>query len=167
MSTSSVSAGSVIAGAVKALGDGRGRRTLRVPTELLAGVPLFAGLSRRHLRKLAAMAQEVHYRKGRVIVEVGQPGNSFYVIVNGTASVYSGKLPTGRPRTRLRAGDFFGELALLDGGLRTATVVADDDLVVLRLSRSSFHRLITTEPSVAEKIMAGLAGRIRKGAATE
>jgi CRP-like cAMP-binding protein len=167
MSTSSVSTGSLIANAVKSLGDGRKRRNLRVPTDLLAQVPLFAGLSRRHLRKLAAMAQEVHYRKGRVIVEVGQPGNSFYVIVDGIASVYPRKLPTGRPRARLRGGDFFGELALLDGGPRTATVVSDGDLVVLRLSRSSFHKLVTTEPSVAEKIMAGLAGRIRKGATTE
>jgi CRP-like cAMP-binding protein len=167
MSTSSVSAGSLIAQAVKSLGDGAKRRSLRVSTDLLAGVPLFAGLSRRHLRKLAGMAQEVHYRKGRIIVEVGQPGNSFYVIVDGTALVYPRKLPTGRPRARLHTGDFFGELALLDGGPRTATVVADANLVVLRLSRSSFHKVVTTEPSVAEKIMAGLAGRIRKGAATE
>jgi CRP-like cAMP-binding protein len=162
-----VSTGSLIANAVKGLGEARPRRSLRVPTELLAGVPLFAGLSRRNLRRLAAMAQEVHYRKGRVIVESGEPGNAFYVIVEGRAAVYGSKIATGRPRARLVAGDFFGELALLDGGPRTATVVAEDALVVLRLRRAAFNQMIAREPQVAAKIMAGLAGRLRKGAATE
>jgi len=167
VSNSSVSTGSLIADAVRGLSEARPRRSPLVPAELLASVPLFAGLSRRHLRKLAAMAQEVHYRDGRVIVEAGETGNAFYVIVEGKAAVYRGKVPSGRPRDRLGPGDFFGELALLDGGPRTATVVAQGALVVLRLRRAAFHKMITREPQVAEKIMAGLAGRIRKGAPTE
>jgi CRP/FNR family transcriptional regulator, cyclic AMP receptor protein len=166
-SRGTLSAGSLIADAVQGLAGPRTRRSARVPVDLLAGVPLFSGLSRRHLRRLAALMSEVHYRDGRVVVEAGQPGSAFFVIVEGGAKVHAGKVPTGRPKARLGPGDFFGELSVLDGGPRTATVVADGNLVALRLSRSVFLKMVTREPMIGVKIMAGLASRLRKGAATE
>ncbi len=166
-SRGTVAAGSLIADAVRGLGGDRPSRSTRVPVELLANVPLFSGLSRRELRKLAQLMSEVHYRDGRVVVERGLPGNAFFVIVDGAAKVYAGKVPTGRPKAKLKAGDFFGELAVLDGGPRTATVVADGSLAVLRLSRPAFLKMVTREPKVGVAIMAELAGRLRRGGASE
>jgi CRP/FNR family cyclic AMP-dependent transcriptional regulator len=92
------------------------------------GVPLFADLSRRQVRKLAALMTEARYRDRRVIVEAGTPGTAFFIIAAGKAKVYRGTVPTGRPLTRLGPGEFFGEIAVLDGGPRSATVVADGDV---------------------------------------
>jgi CRP-like cAMP-binding protein len=135
--------------------------------EQLAEVPLFAGLSRRHLRRIAELADEVSYRDGRTVVEAGLPGAAFFVVVAGRVKVYPGAIPTGRPRARLGPGEFFGEMAILDGGPRSATVVADGTVTLLRLPRSAFLKIVAKEPTVAVKIMAGLAGRLRRGAASE
>ncbi len=112
---------------------GRGKRpTLgRRGVALLADVPLFAGLSRRHLRRLAGLAEEVPFGAGRTVVQNGSRGNAFYVIVEGTAKVLAGY--STRTFARLGPGDFFGELALLDGGPRTASVVAETPLVTIRI----------------------------------
>src|SRR2546425_11632924 len=140
-----------------------GRR--KVP--LLAQVPLFSGLSRRHLRRIADLAEEVRYRNGRTIVETGLPGNAFFVIAEGRAKVYRAKFPSGRPIAVLGPGDFFGEMALLDGGPRSATVVADGELTTIRLTRSGFRKVLTHEPSIAFGVMQELAARARRGTATE
>ena len=134
---------------------------------LLAGVPLFSELSRRHLHRLADLADTARYPSGRVIVEAGRPGNAFFVLAVGGAKVYRGKLPTGRPIARFGPGDFFGEMALLDGGPRSATVVADGDVTAIRLTRSAFQKVLKSEPSIAFGVMRELAARLRKGAATE
>ena len=156
--------GSLVSDALTGLAQPRRRR---VPIELIADVPLFAGLSKRHLRRLADLMTEARYPDGRAIVQAGQPGTAFFVIVDGAIKVYASVVPTGRPKARLRAGDFFGELSVLDGGPRTATVVADGEVLTLRLTRSAFVRMVSKEPAVGLGIMAGLAGRLRKGAATE
>jgi len=164
-----ITPGNVVASAVTAdpVASLRRRRARGAALSLLQGVPLFAGLSKRHLRRIAAAADEVRFRDGRVIVEAGVPGTTFFVIVDGGAKVYRSKVPTGRAAARLGPGDFFGELALLDGGPRTATVVADGDSVTLRLSRSAFRSTVAREPTVSLSIMAELASRLRRGAATE
>jgi CRP-like cAMP-binding protein len=149
------------------LGSRRGRRTARVPVDTLASIPLFAGLSRRHLRKLSNVIDEVHYRGGRVIVQKGGRGDSFFIIAEGTARVYPGVVLGGRARARLREGDFFGEMSLLDGNPRSATVVADGNVSALKLTRPAFLKVVSSEPTIAIRIMAGLAGRLRKGAADE
>jgi CRP/FNR family cyclic AMP-dependent transcriptional regulator len=159
--------GGLIASAVSS-GDRPSRRRDRsAVVGLLAEVPLFAGLSRRHLRRIAAAADEVRFRHGRAIVEAGLPGSAFYAIANGRAKVYRSKIPSGRAIARLGPGDFFGEMALIDGGPRSATVVADGEVLAVRLSRSAFKKVVAKEPSVALSIMAELAGRIRRGSATE
>jgi CRP-like cAMP-binding protein len=163
-SSDRLTTGSLVSDALTGLA--RPRRA-RVPVELIAEVPLFAGLSRRHKRRLADLMTEARYPDGRSIVQAGQPGTAFYVIVDGAVKVYGSVVPTGRPKARLRAGDFFGELSVLDGGPRTATVVADGAVLTLRLTRSAFVRMVSKEPAVGLGIMAGLASRLRKGAATE
>jgi CRP-like cAMP-binding protein len=154
-----------IAGGVTTVGA---RRRARKPVvALLERVPLFAGLSRRHVRRLATLVEPVRYRDRRVIVEAGMPGSTFFVIAEGAAKVYRSTVPTGRPIARLGPGAFFGEMALLDGGRRSATVVADGPVVALRLARPAFKRLVSREPAVALTIMAELASRLRRGTASE
>jgi cAMP-dependent protein kinase regulator len=127
---------------------------------LLSGVPLFAGLSRRDLRKVASLAEEVWMNPGKVVIEEGEPGDAFYVILDGRAKVTR----RGSERTIKRLGprDHFGELALLDGGPRTATVVAEDALDTIRIGRDSFRRLLLAEPAVGLRIMEQLVAWIRR-----
>jgi CRP-like cAMP-binding protein len=158
--------GLLIVDAVSALGT-TSRGAARARVELLTDVPLFAGLSRRQVRKLAGLMTEARYRDRRVIVEAGTPGNAFFIIADGNAKVYRGAVPTGRPLTRLAPGDFFGEIAVLDGGPRSATVVADGDVTVLRLTRSAFLKLLRREATVSIRIIEGLGARLRRGTASE
>lgn len=125
--------------------------------DLLSGVPLFSGLSRRHLRKLAERADEAGFAKGEIIVEEGAMGGAFFVILSGQARVTRNH----RTLARLGPGDFFGELALLDGGPRSATVTAATPVVAVRIFKRSFDRLVAEEPLVGTKMLAVLAARLR------
>jgi CRP-like cAMP-binding protein len=125
---------------------------------LLAEVPLFTGLSKRHLRRVASLAQTRRFEAGAIVVRSGDPGDGFYVVLDGEAVV---RRRSGGP-VRLRAGDFFGELALLDDGPRSATVEAGTEVLTMRIPRAGFARLLTQEPDVARGILVALAGRIRR-----
>lgn len=127
---------------------------------VMSHVPLFAGLSARDLRRVAALAEEVWMAPGSVVVEAGTPGDAFYVILDGTVRVL--RAGTGRTVRRLGPGDHFGELALLDGGPRTTTVVADTSLDAIQIRGKAFRRMLLAQPRVGLKIMAQLAGRIRE-----
>jgi CRP-like cAMP-binding protein len=127
---------------------------------LLERVPLFEGLSGHQLRKVATVAEEVHYGEGRAVVREGARGDAFYVIVEGTARAVRG--PTQRKIGALGPGDFFGELALLTGGTRMASVIAETPLVTIRLSRAAFQDVVKREPGVALKIMVALGGSVRR-----
>ncbi|MFL5736200.1 MAG: cyclic nucleotide-binding domain-containing protein [Actinomycetota bacterium] len=126
---------------------------------LLEKVPLFNGLSRRHLRRIAGLADEAQFPAGKVIVQTGSRGNAFYVIVEGTAKVVAGY--SSRTLARLGPGEFFGELALLDGGPRTASVVAVEPMTAIRIQRAQFRKMLRSEPEVGLKILEELAGRLR------
>jgi CRP/FNR family transcriptional regulator, cyclic AMP receptor protein len=129
--------------------------------ELLSRVPLFEGLPQAHLARVASLAEESAYHAGRVIVKRDDPGRAFYVIVEGTAKVVKGKIVTARGEATLEAGDFFGELSLLDGDARSATVVASSPMRVIRIERSAFRRLLRQEPELALKLLEGMARRTR------
>lgn len=129
---------------------------------LLGGVPLFAGLSQAHLRALAQLAEEVRYSPGRMIVRTGTPGVAFYVIVEGTAKVVRGTIATAKGTWSLGPGDFFGEMALLDGGPRTASVVAETPLTTVRIERAPFRQMLKAEPDIALKLLEGMAARARE-----
>jgi len=125
---------------------------------LLAAVPLFSDLSSRHLKRLADLAEEVRFNAGDPIVQEGQPGGTFYVILEGEAKVTR----KGRKLNELYPGDFFGEVSLLDGGPRTATVTAETPIAAIRLFRKEFAKAIAADPEIALKIVAELASRIRR-----
>lgn len=128
---------------------------------LLAKVPLFEGLSQAHLRSVAALAEEVRYSPGRMIVRTGTPGAAFYVIVEGSAKVVRGKIATAKGTWELGPGDFFGEMALLDGGPRTASVVAETSLTTIRIERAPFRQMLRSEPEIALKLLETMAVRMR------
>ncbi|HEU4355613.1 MAG TPA: cyclic nucleotide-binding domain-containing protein [Actinomycetota bacterium] len=128
---------------------------------LLARVPLFEGLSQTHLRSVATLAEEVRYSPGRMIVRTGSPGAAFYVIVEGTAKVLRGKIATAKGTWELGPGDFFGEMALLDGGPRTASVVAETALTTIRIERGPFRQMLREEPDIALKLLESMALRMR------
>lgn len=127
--------------------------------EALARVPLFASLSARHLRRVAELCEEQRYMEGATIVRAGDAGNAFYVILEGEAKVVA---PSGRVLNRLFPGDVFGEISLLDGGPRTASVIAETPMTVLVLPRRAFFTLLEAEPVVAGRILKHVAGLIRR-----
>jgi CRP/FNR family cyclic AMP-dependent transcriptional regulator len=125
--------------------------------ELLRWVPLFQDLSRREVRKLVEAGRELEFPPGRMIVQEGAVASDFYLILSGRATV-SRNL---RKVRGLEAGDFFGEISVLDGGPRSATVVAETRVLVFRLDRPAFLRLLRTEGSISRKLLQGMAARLR------
>jgi CRP-like cAMP-binding protein len=124
----------------------------------LEEVPLFEGLSKRHLRRIAKLAHVRRFVSGSTIVRAGAAGTAFFVVLDGTACVVP---PSGRAR-RLGTGSFFGEMALLDGAPRSAGVVADGELLTLTIGRSSFRKLLLAEPALMEALLRTLAARLRE-----
>ncbi|HEX8098950.1 MAG TPA: cyclic nucleotide-binding domain-containing protein [Actinomycetota bacterium] len=125
--------------------------------ELLGKVPIFSELSRKDLERIAGAAKEVTHRSGSTLAREGESGVGFFLIVNGTANVDVG----GTRRKQLSAGDFFGEISLLDGGPRTATVVAESDVTTIGLTQWDFKSFIEQNPSIASKMLKVMATRLR------
>jgi CRP/FNR family transcriptional regulator, cyclic AMP receptor protein len=126
-------------------------------TDVLSDVPLFSGLSKRHLNRIAEVAKSRRYSRYSTIVRAGDPGDAFFVILDGTVLV---KTPGKRPK-RLAAGDSFGEMALLDDAPRSATVDADDEVLVMLLGRKAFNRILEKEPKISMALLRTLAKRLR------
>ena len=126
-------------------------------TNVLAEVPLFAQLGPRQRRKVASLARIRRFADGAPLVRVGQAAAALYVVLEGTVSVR----PPGRRAVTLGVGSIIGELALLDGGPRTATVVAQGDVVTLAIPASRFRPLLRSEPAIAIGIAEELARRLR------
>lgn len=127
--------------------------------DALAQVPLFAGMPSRFLKRLGDKMDEQRFMEGATIVRRGEPGDTFYVIVEGEAKV---KGPNGRTLSGLIPGDFFGEISLMDGGPRTATVVAETHLTALALSRKDFEALLRSEPKVTVGLLKHSATLLRR-----
>ena len=123
----------------------------------LGDVPLFEGLSKRHLRRIAKLARIRRFAPGSPIVRAGDAGRAFYVLLDGGAKVVR---PGARSR-RLGIGDYFGEMALLDDSPRSADVVADGDVIALTIDRSGFTKLLRSEPALAQTLLRTLAARLR------
>lgn len=126
--------------------------------ELLRGIPLFSACSQRELAEVAALTVEAAFRKGAVLTREGQSGGIAFVIASGTAEVVSG----GKRLARLGAGDVVGELSLIDGRPRSATVQATSDLEVLEIASVDLRRLLKRAPSVMRKLLEALALRLRE-----
>ncbi len=125
---------------------------------VLRGVPMFRELSERELRAVRAQMREESFEPGDEIVTEGRPGGRFYLIVEGRARVFI----RGRTRNRLGPGAFFGEVSLLDGGGRTATVRADGDVKVLSMASWNFLGLLEEHWPLARKVLMELCRRVRE-----
>lgn len=127
---------------------------------ILRQVPLFAGLSERAIRAVAGAASEGRYAPGDPLIVQGDQGETFMMIVSGRAEVTQ----SGAPIRTLDRGDFLGEIALLDGGVRTATVTATTPVETLELRRTDFVRLFDDSPAVRFGILDELTRRLRRDA---
>ena len=135
-----------------------GARRLADLQEALAGAPLFSELPKRHLRSLALLSRVSSYPVGAEIVRQGTEGDTLYVLLEGEARVVKSR----RTVARLKAGDFFGELAIFDGEPRAASVVADSPVLSLKLEGPDFRKLLLHEPRVGLPIMTAMARRLRE-----
>ncbi len=123
----------------------------------LADVPLFSSCSNRELQKIARAADEITVDEGREIVTQGATGHEAFIIIDGTARV----VRNDQEIATMGPGDYFGELALLDGGPRTASVIATSPMTLLVLGQREFAGLIDEVPGLAHKILTSLAQVVR------
>jgi CRP-like cAMP-binding protein len=133
------------------------RPTTKDWAAVLERLPLFAKVGTRQLRRIAGLAEIREFAPGDTVIQKGDAGDSFYLILGGRAKVV--EPPQARP---LKVGDYFGEMALLDGEPRSATVLAVGELQTMRLARRPFMRLLQREPSLAIAMLTELSSRIRR-----
>ena len=126
--------------------------------ELLRRVPLFAGLEQDELEEIAQIAEEVDAPSGRELTHEGRHEGYFFVIVSGSVRVERG----GRTINTLRDGDFLGEIALLDGGPRTATATTESPSELLVMTHQRFAQLLGTSPSIRAAILDEVGQRLRR-----
>jgi CRP/FNR family transcriptional regulator, cyclic AMP receptor protein len=131
------------------------RPTQRDWSEVIGALPLFSRVPKRQVRALAKLAWVVDHGPGEVIVQSGEQGNSMYLMLEGRARV------VGKSRI-LRPGDFFGEMALIDGGPRSATIIAASQVRVMMLQRRAFLKALKQNPQIGLAIMEVLAERVRR-----
>ena len=123
--------------------------------ELIRSLPLFADCTAAEVAEVAAIADEIDLSAGRQLTTQDADGQEFVVIVDGTAEVIKGEDVVNQ----LGAGDFFGEIALLTGTPRTASVVASTNVHALVIEGHAFRRLLEDAPDIREKVERALAER--------
>jgi CRP-like cAMP-binding protein len=123
---------------------------------MLADVPLFSGCSKKELKTIAMLADEIDLRQGKVLTRQGAPGREFFVLLEGSVEV----VRDGKPVTTLGEGDFFGELALVSNIPRTATVTATSPIRALVVVGRDFRRLLSEDASIAVKVLGAMAERM-------
>ena len=135
----------------------------RPSVETLRRVPLFAGLESRDLERIADSFKERRYSAGDTIAGEGLGGAGFFVIADGTAKV----TVQDQERGTLGPGDYFGEIALIDEGARTATVTADSDMTCYAMTFWEFRPIVETDSRLAWKLVQALAHKLRESEARE
>ncbi len=131
--------------------------TKKAQLETLKNVPLFSGCSRKDLEKVAMAADEIEMKEGTLVVDQGETGREAFVILQGDVIIRR----NGRKIASLGAGDVVGELSLLDHGPRTASAVCATDCTLLVIDQRRFIGVLEDVPTIAHKLMASLASRIR------
>jgi CRP/FNR family transcriptional regulator, cyclic AMP receptor protein len=139
-----------LAGATEPSQDARVRHLQRVP--------LFSGFTEGELRRVAELSRITEAAAGTVVTQIGEPGDSFFIIIDGAVAV---RTPVGAA-SQLQPGDFFGEMSLLDGEPRSATIVATTDLRLLIVDRSHFWRLLDEAPDLVRRMLTVLSRRVRR-----
>jgi CRP/FNR family cyclic AMP-dependent transcriptional regulator len=125
---------------------------------VLAAVPLFQGLTKRQLKRLAAITEVVEFMAGHSIVREGDEGDSFYVVLKGQAKVTVGK----KTVATLLPGEHFGEISLLDGGPRTASVTSDTPMTMLMITRKAFLKELRQDAELSLSLMSSLSRMLRR-----
>jgi CRP-like cAMP-binding protein len=126
--------------------------------ETLKSVSLFSNCSKKELETVAKASDEVTMTEGTLLMDQGQMGREAFIILMGDVAVKR----NGRKVATLGPGDVVGEMSLLDKGPRTASVIATSDVTVLVIDSRRFLAVIDDIPSIAHKLLAALAGRIRE-----
>jgi CRP-like cAMP-binding protein len=130
---------------------------MSLSAESLKQVPLFKDLSSRDLKQLAGAMNERTYAAGREITTEGESGLGFFVVADGTATV----TVDGQTRRQLGPGDHFGEMALIDGGRRSAQVTADTDLTCYGMTAWNFRPFLKDHPDLVWALLQTLVARLR------
>ncbi len=130
--------------------------------ELLKEIPLFQLLADAERIELAGQLEQVHYAEGESVFRMGDPADAMYIVCSGEVEIFF-KNDTGERIVLERAGkgDFFGELAFLDGGSRSASVVTTEATEIFRLPHSNFEKFLSSRPHAALQILAAMARRLR------
>ena len=126
--------------------------------DLLYRIPLFADLDKHKIERVGELTEEVDVPAGKVLIRQGDAGGDLMVLVSGQVSIER----DGTRVTTLGPGDFFGEISLIDGRPRTATVTTETPSRLLVVSHREFHALMDQIPEVAAQILQALADRVRK-----
>jgi CRP/FNR family transcriptional regulator, cyclic AMP receptor protein len=127
------------------------------PVDLLQRVPLFSGLGRRELERVANSMKERRFQKGDTVTSEGRGGVGFFVIEEGEADV----TVHGEERAKLGPGDYFGEIALITESDRTATITAETDLRCYGMTMWDFRPLVESNASIAWNMLQSLAQKLR------
>lgn len=131
--------------------------------ETMASVPFFSGLDAASLERVGRGMRTRRFRRGEVIFHLGDPGDALFIVMGGAIKIM---LPSDSGDeailATLRAGDVFGELALLDGAPRSATATALEPTETLVLPRDQFRELLATEPAIRDALLASIAGELRR-----
>jgi CRP-like cAMP-binding protein len=125
---------------------------------VLGAVPLFEGLSKRQLKKVADLAEVARFMAGATLVEQGVVGDSFYVILTGQGKVVA----NGRTVNHLLPGDHFGEISLLDGEPRSASVVSETEMTLVVVTHKQFFAMLAKDPVISICLLEGLARSVRR-----
>ncbi|MEP7041224.1 MAG: cyclic nucleotide-binding domain-containing protein [Chloroflexota bacterium] len=125
--------------------------------ELLHSIPLFSRFDHKHLVRLGVLTEEVDVPSGKVLIRQGELGDDLMVLVKGLVAVER----DGEQINKLGPGEFFGEIALIERGPRTATVTAETPCRLLILNHRAFHSLMEEFPEVAASVLVTLAHRLR------
>jgi CRP-like cAMP-binding protein len=122
-----------------------------------ARVPLFSGLATQDLATLAAASAERHVERGTLLTRQGEPGDEFFVVADGEVRIDVG----GQEVRRLGPGDFLGEIALVYGGLRTATATVERAAALYVLDRPAFESMLRRHPRIEDRLLTSVTERMR------
>jgi CRP-like cAMP-binding protein len=129
----------------------------RASSDVLKRVPLFAGLDDRELQEIAAQMRERRFSAGDTVTQEGSGGAGFFVVESGEADV----TVNGQQRGAIGAGDYFGEIALLTGSDRTATIKARTDMVCWGMTPWDFRPLVESNSAIAWKLLTAMADKLK------
>ncbi len=133
---------------------------LNEEVELLKLVPIFSKIEQAKLKLLAFTSERVNFAVGQEVCHQGDPGDTMYVILGGTADVLIDTAGGQIAVAEMKKNSFFGEIAILCDVPRTATIKAKEPLSTLKITKDMFYRLVAEFPQMAVEIMRVLAGRL-------